>query len=187
LEYRGATAFEHNANGMTSGNNHACTFCAPGTGTYDKSFGMYLTNIANSGWDGYYPNGQVGAFGFEMETSSGKNTRYIAEGLNNLSAVFIQGVLGQWTASVNATDLAYVFNNQNTLITKTGGINNIPNIPVYLNALNVGSDSSGNPSFGAVPKTYAFAFLGKALTPQQSQTLNEIIENYQVALGRSAL
>jgi len=180
LEYRGNAA-THNANGITFPNgSYASTWCVPGTGVYDRSYGEYI-RVINSpgGWSGLYIGNVLG---FEISNEP----RVIAVGVNNLAAINTPMNYGYLTTSVTSITSGDLFNNDSSIWPQNSPQNTPPQGVVYLGAMNTGTagdDPPYEPSYSH--RNIAFAHLGNGLTLTEHQALNTIVQAYQTDLGRN--
>lgn len=177
LEYRG-TAPTHNANGITfNEGGYASTWCVPGIGVYNRSYGEYIREVFNNGWSGSF----IGSvFGFKIQP----DFQVTAIGVNNLQGSAIPTTPGYLSTSIVNNTEGYLLNDDVTRFT-----NNSPNDGpepgvIYIGAMNTETTGNGAPWGEFSQRNLAFAHLGQGLTPAQHTTLSGIVQQYQTVLGR---
>ncbi len=177
LEYRGTPA-THNAQGITfNAGGYASTWCVPGTGVFNRSYGEYIRQAFNNGWSGSF----IGSvFGYKVDPDPSID----AIGVNNLIGISINIVYGYLNTSIISNTEGYLYNKDAVIYTNNAPNNGPDPGVIYIGAMNTGTSGNGTPWGEYSQRNLAFAHLGQGLNLAQQQALNSIVQQYQTTLGR---
>jgi hypothetical protein len=170
----------HNASGMLGNatNTYVDTFFVPTTNfasLNNKSFGMYVSNNVNGGWDGGSQSGAAVGDGIVSRIS---NIAFSYNSNQDPSIVASLDSIGWWCSSRLSALSGNYYKNTTSIITLSASVSQA--IANFF----FGSRSINGTPVNATGKNYQLLFLGDGLTSGENTSFYNAVVSFNTTLGR---